>query len=214
MQLARRRAAHSGPPASAEPVLVTWSSLTSTFALAAAATLAVAWFAVSWGTVHIAPQTTLGIVVDHLPFVSTGPHSATAEAIVWQVRMPRVVLAGLVGATLGFAGAAYQGIFRNPLAEPYLLGVASGAAVGATLIIISPLYVAAWVFSPLPPAQSRAPSLSASSGPGTPAAGPWIVRSLDARIVDGHSGVAGDAFMYFMRQLFGDVKEEIRLRRR
>jgi iron complex transport system permease protein len=152
MQLARRRAAQSEQPIPAEPVLVTWSSLAGTFALAAAATLAVAWFAVSWGTVHIAPQTTLGIVLDHLPFISTGSHSATADAIVWQVRTPRVVLAGLVGATLGLAGAAYQGIFRNPLAEPYLLGVASGAAVGATLIIISPLYVAAWVFSPLPPA--------------------------------------------------------------
>ncbi|TAK67658.1 MAG: iron ABC transporter permease [Dehalococcoidia bacterium] len=152
MQIARRRASRSEQPAITEPALVTWSSLAPTFALAGVATLAVAWFAASWGTVHIAPQTTLGIVLGHLPFVSTGAHSATAEAIVWQVRMPRVVLAGLVGATLGFAGAAYQGVFRNPLAEPYLLGVASGAAVGATLIIISPFYVAAWLFSPLPPA--------------------------------------------------------------
>jgi len=86
MQIARRHAA-SSEPAPAEPALVTWSSLAPTFALAAAATLAVAWFAASWGTVHIAPQTTLGIVLDHVPFVSTGSHSATTEAIVWQVRM-------------------------------------------------------------------------------------------------------------------------------
>ena len=134
------------------PRLTTWSSMAPTYAFAALATLAVAVFAASWGTVHIPPQTTLAIVLDHLPFVSTGAHSATTNAIVWQVRMPRVVLAGLVGATLAFSGAAYQGVFRNPLAEPYLLGVASGAAVGATIIIISPLFVAAWIFSPLPPA--------------------------------------------------------------
>src|SRR3990172_9523145 len=129
MQIARHRSARGEQRASAERALATWSSLGGTLALAAAATLAVAWFAASWGTVHIAPQTTLGIVLDHLPFVSTGAHSATADAIVWQVRMPRVVLAGLVGATLGSPGAATQGIFRTPPPDPSLLGVASGAAV-------------------------------------------------------------------------------------
>ena len=134
------------------PRLVTWRGLLPTFALAALATLAVAMFAVSWGTVHIAPQTTFAILLDHLPFISTGDHSATADAIIWHIRAPRVVLAGLVGATLAFSGAAYQGVFRNPLAEPYLIGVAAGASVGATLIIISPLFIVAGIFSPLPPA--------------------------------------------------------------
>ena len=68
------------------------------------------------------------------------------------MRAPRVVLAGIVGAALGYAGAAYQGVFRNPLAEPYLIGVAAGASVGATLIIVSPLYVTAGLLSPVPPA--------------------------------------------------------------
>ncbi len=134
------------------PALVTWRSLAPTYALAALATLAVAIFAVSWGTVHIPPQTTLAIVIHHLTGASTGEHSATFDAIVWQVRMPRVVLAGMVGATLAFSGAAYQGVFRNPLAEPYIMGVAAGASVGATLIIVSPLYVAAGLLSPVPPA--------------------------------------------------------------
>jgi len=62
------------------------------------------------------------------------------------------VLAGLVGATLAFSGAAYQAIFRNPLAEPYVMGVAAGASVGATLIIVSPIYVTAGLLSPVPPA--------------------------------------------------------------
>jgi iron complex transport system permease protein len=61
--------------------------------------------------------------------------SARDSAILWQLRMPRVVLGGLVGAMLSLAGAAYQGVFRNPLADPYLLGAAAGAGLGATLAI-------------------------------------------------------------------------------
>ena len=56
--------------------------------------------------------------------------------IVWQVRLPRVVLGALVGAMLAGGGAAYQGVFRNPLADPYLLGVAAGGGLGATIVII------------------------------------------------------------------------------
>ena len=50
------------------------------------------------------------------------------------MRMPRVVLAGIVGAMLSLAGASYQGVFRNPLVDPYLLGAAAGAGLGATLV--------------------------------------------------------------------------------
>lgn len=63
--------------------------------------------------------------------------SPTQQAILWQIRLPRVVLGALVGATLAVAGSAYQGVFRNPLADPYLLGVSSGAGLGATLGIVS-----------------------------------------------------------------------------
>ncbi len=62
---------------------------------------------------------------------------AVDVAIIWQIRRPRVVLAGMVGAMLAGSGAAYQGVFRNPLADPYLLGVAAGAGLGATVIIIN-----------------------------------------------------------------------------
>ena len=58
------------------------------------------------------------------------------QVILWEIRIPRVVLGSIVGATLAIAGASYQGVFRNPLADPYLLGVSSGAGLGATLAIV------------------------------------------------------------------------------
>jgi iron complex transport system permease protein len=70
----------------------------------------------------------------HLPG-ATSSLSPTDDAILWDLRMPRVVLAALVGGMLALSGATYQGVFRNPLADPYLLGVAAGAGLGATLAI-------------------------------------------------------------------------------
>ena len=55
--------------------------------------------------------------------------------ILWNIRMPRVVLAGLVGASLAISGAAFQGLLKNPLADPYTLGVSSGASVGAVVTL-------------------------------------------------------------------------------
>jgi iron complex transport system permease protein len=75
-------------------------------------------------------------ILDRLPFVSVDSGlDRRMAAIVWDIRLPRVLLGGLVGATLAAAGGAYQGVFRNPLADPYLLGVAAGAGLGATLMI-------------------------------------------------------------------------------
>lgn len=59
----------------------------------------------------------------------------TVATILWQVRLPRVAMAILVGAALGVAGGAYQGLLRNPLADPYLLGVSGGASLGAALAL-------------------------------------------------------------------------------
>lgn len=59
------------------------------------------------------------------------------DTIVWQIRLPRVALAALVGAALALAGAGFQGVFRNPLADPYLLGAASGAGFAAALVMVA-----------------------------------------------------------------------------
>jgi iron complex transport system permease protein len=63
------------------------------------------------------------------------PLDETASTIVFDLRLPRVALGALVGAMLAAAGGAYQGVFRNPLADPYLLGIAAGAGLGATVVI-------------------------------------------------------------------------------
>ncbi len=78
------------------------------------------------------------------------PLSATEAAIVWEIRLPRVVLAGLVGAALAMAGAAFQGVFRNPLADPYLLGAAAGAGMAATIVVVAAPSVTGWIIGPLP----------------------------------------------------------------
>ncbi len=62
--------------------------------------------------------------------------SQSQTAILWEIRLPRVVLGMLVGGGLAASGAAYQGVFRNPLADPFLLGVAAGAGLGATIGIV------------------------------------------------------------------------------
>jgi iron complex transport system permease protein len=75
-------------------------------------------------------------VLSHVPLLGVeSPFSGTQDAILWELRAPRVALGLLVGAMLASAGASYQGVFRNPLADPYLLGAAAGAGLGATLVI-------------------------------------------------------------------------------
>jgi iron complex transport system permease protein len=80
----------------------------------------------------------------------TSPLSETEAAIVWQLRLPRVLLAGLVGAALAVSGAAYQGVFRNPLADPFLLGAAAGAGMAATLVVVTAPATTGWIIGPLP----------------------------------------------------------------
>ena len=97
-------------------------------ALAAAAILGV-----TVGPVRIGAGAALTELADRLlPWDLSSGLSDQEAAIVWQLRAPRVVLGALVGAMLATAGGAYQGVFRNPLADPYLLGVAAGAGLGAT----------------------------------------------------------------------------------
>lgn len=97
-------------------------------------------FATSIGSVEIPFATTSSILISKLPFIDINPSWASAyETIVWDIRLPRVILAGVVGAALAIAGATYQGLFRNPLADPYLIGVAQGAALGAVIGFLLPV---------------------------------------------------------------------------
>lgn len=90
----------------------------------------------SFGAVSIQPWPALIEVLDHLPGIKLHSGlSARHATIVWELRFPRVVLGLLVGAVLSSAGAAFQGAFRNPLVDPYLLGVAAGAGLGATVVL-------------------------------------------------------------------------------
>ena len=89
-------------------------------------------FSVALGAVFISPSTILRILADSLPGINleqTWPDSY--GAIINAVRLPHTILVALTGAALASSGAAYQGLFRNPLADPYLIGVASGAGLGA-----------------------------------------------------------------------------------
>ena len=91
-------------------------------------------------------------LLNRLPLISVDSGlTATDWSIVWQIRAPRVVLAAIVGSTLSIAGASYQGVFRNPLVDPYLLGVAAGAGLGATIVItINRSGTSSWIIDPLP----------------------------------------------------------------
>src|SRR5262249_44464806 len=89
------------------------------------------------GPVDLGVASVLRAALSHVPLLHVRSGlSETDRAILWQLRAPRVVLGALVGGMLALAGASYQGVFRNPLADPYLLGIAAGAGLGATLAIV------------------------------------------------------------------------------
>lgn len=89
-------------------------------------------FSVALGAVFIPPETVLRILASQLSWLHIAPNwPESFSAIILAVRLPHTVLVVLTGAALGSSGAAYQGLFRNPLADPYLIGVASGAGLGA-----------------------------------------------------------------------------------
>lgn len=103
------------------------------------------------GPIAIAPFNIIRSLLDKLPIVDidTGL-TDRSQAILWEIRMPRVVLAVLVGSMLSAAGAGYQGVFRNPLADPYLLGAGAGAGLGATIAIAYGPATSGWFVDPLP----------------------------------------------------------------
>ena len=119
-------------PSGAQAARLSWGWL-----LAGVVAVIVAGLAgLAFGPVRLNPWAVLLELLDQLPGVDVHSGLSPREAaIVTQLRLPRVCLGLLVGSMLAVAGGTYQGIFRNPLADPYLLGVAAGAGLGATIAI-------------------------------------------------------------------------------
>jgi len=126
------------PCVAARGIGLRWGLATAAFLLAALLVgLAV-------GPAGIGAGAIVESTLSSLPFLHVhSPLDAFEHAVLWQVRAPRVALAALVGGMLAVSGSAYQGVFRNPLADPYLLGVAGGAGLGATLAIV--FQIVGWV---------------------------------------------------------------------
>ncbi|MEX0972621.1 MAG: iron ABC transporter permease [Solirubrobacterales bacterium] len=142
-------------------------------ALGAFALLAALAAGLAVGPAGIPPGALVDDVLARLPFGDReGRLSSLQSAVLWELRAPRIVLGALVGASLATAGGAYQAVFRNPLADPYLLGAAAGAGLGATIAIVHAGAV------PLP--------LAAFAGATAAALGAYLL----GRSVGDHSGTA------------------------
>jgi len=115
--------------------------------------LGVIILATSLGTVSIPLGQVMGMIAHRLLGISPSEAAAPsrqAEAIILQVRMPRVVTAAIVGCALAAAGTVFQGLLRNPMADPYIIGTSGGAALGATLALILPWHVIWFGFTLVP----------------------------------------------------------------
>ncbi|MGX1811654.1 FecCD family ABC transporter permease [Nocardia sp. NPDC055321] len=123
-----------------------WSRTTLIFTAAVLALIVLALISAAVGQVPTTPAEVAGSLF-HRMGLDWGPMPAhpAGDLTLWEVRFPRVVMAVLVGAALATAGALLQGVFANPLAEPGVIGVSAGAAVGAgTVIVVGGAFVASW----------------------------------------------------------------------
>ena len=92
------------------------------------------------GTAKVSIGDIFRIIGSKIPFLSDhidlSDIADSSVSIIWNIRLPRVLLGAFIGASLSIAGAAFQGMFKNPMADPYVIGISSGAALGATLAIV------------------------------------------------------------------------------
>ncbi len=105
-------------------------------ALLALGLVASVLLAVGFGAVEISPGSALRLVAWKLGLIDRPDVARSTEVILFQLRLPRVALAMLVGLALATSGTLFQGLFRNPLADPAIIGVSSGAALGAIAVIV------------------------------------------------------------------------------
>lgn len=99
--------------------------------------LALMVYAITLGSVYIEPELILRSILEWIKYGMDGVTcDDSIRFIIFEVRLPRIILAVLTGSLLSMAGAVYQAIFQNPMADPYVIGISSGAAFGATIAII------------------------------------------------------------------------------
>ncbi len=110
----------------------------------------VIFLATALGSTRIPLGDLTRVWMSRLSLAEVGEVPATLQTIVFDIRLPRVLLAGLVGMALAVAGATYQGLFRNPLADPYLVGVSQGAALGAVVGFMLPVTAGNAAFGLIP----------------------------------------------------------------
>lgn len=98
-------------------------------------------FAISVGSADLSMMDSLQLVLDKIPgignLIDVSELAAAYDKIIWQVRMPRILSSAMVGGALAIVGATFQGVFQNSLADPHILGVSSGAALGATFAMLT-----------------------------------------------------------------------------
>lgn len=109
-------------------------------------TLVIAIISITIGAASISPLEVIKIIGEKI-FLKG--NNGVYEKIIFDIRLPRIILAALVGVGLSVTGASFQGIFKNPMADPYVLGISSGAALGATLSIIFRLESKGFIFTSL-----------------------------------------------------------------
>jgi iron complex transport system permease protein len=130
--LIRNGRGHSVDPAVLDGV---WRRRTIALGASSALLVAVVLLAIGVGAVGLPPGRVVATLLQRLGLDVGEPLEGVQAQILLELRLPRVLLVALVGGVLAVAGATYQGVFRNPLADPYLLGAAAGAGLGATLVI-------------------------------------------------------------------------------
>jgi iron complex transport system permease protein len=129
------RATAAAPPLALGPGLGRSSVVLGSGALLLAG---VALTAVALGTTGVGPGDAFAIVAHRLFGIGSVSWPAASETIVWELRVPRVLAGMVVGAGLGCAGAVFQALLRNPLADPYIIGTAAGASFGAVAALLLP----------------------------------------------------------------------------
>lgn len=123
---------HDTTPTEARPARIGWLPIS----VGVFSVLVTAALGATVGAANLDPMSVIRALLDALPVVALDSGLSELESsILFEIRLPRLVLGALVGAVLAVAGAAYQGVFRNALADPYLLGVAAGSGLGATVAL-------------------------------------------------------------------------------